>query len=42
VEKCGLAASTPGSDAAADLEVLRGLVAVYGAGGVRRMIDSLK
>ena len=30
-----------GGDAAADLELLRGLVAAYGADGVRRMIDSL-
>jgi hypothetical protein len=35
------AASAPGADAAADLKLLRGLVAAYGADGVRRMIDSL-
>ena len=36
------AASAPGGDAAADLKLLRGLVAAYGEDGVRRMIDSLK
>ena len=35
-------AAAPGSDVDADLEVLRSLVAAYGAAGVRRMIDSLK
>jgi hypothetical protein len=35
------AASAPGGDAAADLKLLRGLVAAYGVDGVRRMIDSL-
>jgi hypothetical protein len=35
-------ASVPGADVDADLELLRGLVAAYGADGVRRMIDSLK
>jgi hypothetical protein len=37
----GRPASPPGVDAAADLELLRGLLAAYGADGVRRMIDSL-
>jgi hypothetical protein len=36
------ATSAPGADAAADLKLLRGLVAAYGVDGVRRMIDSLK
>jgi hypothetical protein len=31
----------PGGDANADLELLRRLVAAYGADGVRRMIDSV-
>jgi hypothetical protein len=35
------AAPAAGGDAAADLELLRGLVAAYGADGVRRMLDSL-
>ena len=35
------ATPTPGADANADLELLRGLVAAYGVDGVRRMIDSL-
>jgi hypothetical protein len=42
VEECVHPVAVPGSDAAADLELLRGLVDVYGADGVRRMIDSLK
>jgi hypothetical protein len=36
----GRPAPAPGADA--DLELLRGLVAAYGADGVRRMIDSLE
>jgi hypothetical protein len=36
------ATSAPGADAAADLELLRGLVAAYGVDAVRRMLDSLK
>ena len=35
------ARATPTPDADADLELLRGLVAVYGADRVRQMIDSL-
>jgi hypothetical protein len=38
VGKCARSASAPGSDAAVDLELLRGLVTMYGADGVRRMI----
>jgi hypothetical protein len=34
--------SAPGADTVADLDILRGLIAAYGADGVRRMIDSLK
>lgn len=36
------AASAPGDDVAADLNLLRGLVAAYGADTLHRMIDSLK
>jgi hypothetical protein len=42
VRKTCHAASAPGGDVAADLKVLRGLVAVYGVDGMHRMIDSLK
>jgi hypothetical protein len=40
-ERCR-STTAPARDAAADLQLLRGLVAAYGADGVRRMIDSLK
>jgi len=42
LSECGHADSAPGTDADADLKLLRRLVAAYGADGVRRMIDSLK
>jgi hypothetical protein len=41
VGKGGGPVSAPGADAKADLELLRRLVAAYGADRVRRMIDSL-
>lgn len=40
-ERCR-STSAPDRDADADLQLLRGLVAAYGADGVRRMIESLK
>ncbi|QJW94642.1 hypothetical protein [Frigoriglobus tundricola] len=36
------AASVPGANAGADLELLRRLVAAYGVDGVHRMIESLR
>ena len=40
VRKDGRSVSAPGGNA--DLELLRDLVAAYGADGVRRMLDSLR
>jgi len=37
----GLAASVPGANAGADLDLLRHLVAAHGVDGVRRMLDSV-
>jgi hypothetical protein len=42
VRKSCHATSAPGADLTADLKLLRGLVAVYGADMVRSMIDSMK
>ena len=42
VRKSCHATSAPGADLTADLKLLRGLVAVYGADRVRSMIDAMK